>query len=359
MNRRRLKKAIKRLFNLPKGKHLFKYLINKIHHSFLKIIKSTRVAYPGTIMLELTNQCNLSCKTCPREYEFGKNMDKGFMKPEQSVKIIDELWPYLDSVGLTGMGETLLYDEIEKIVDYIKLKNNGIIISISTNAVLPNFLERVVKLINKIDTIQVSIDGLDEIYESIRINASFKHLDENIKQLSKLCLNTDTDLMLNMVVTKDNFLQMPSVVKYAEEIGINYVDFTLFNLVAVSQIETTYYDFFQSQEFNKVLLILEKTILNAPKVQVTTRNFRGKNGFQKCPFPWTHFYICWNGYVPPCCAKPFPKVLNFGNVFNNNVLNVLNSNDFRELRTLWFNNISPEFCNKCHFLNIAPITNKS
>ena len=181
MNKRRLKKAIKRITNLPRNKYLFFYLANKTKHFYLKLIRSTKVAYPSTIMLELTNHCNLACTTCPREYDYGKEMDKGMMNIDHAKRIIDELWPYLDSIGLTGMGETFLYKEIEKIVDYIKTKNKGIIISVSTNAVLPNFVAIISRLVNKIDTIQISIDGLGVVYESIRKKASFQEFYKNLK----------------------------------------------------------------------------------------------------------------------------------------------------------------------------------
>ena len=355
MNKRRLKKALKRISKLPDNKYFLLYLANKARHFYLKLIRSTKVAYPATIMLELTNHCNLACTTCPREYDYGKEMDKGMMGVDQAKKIIDELWPFLDSIGLTGMGETFLYNEIEEIIDHIKSKNNGIIISVSTNAQLPNFTARISKLINKIDTIQVSIDGLGEVYESIRKKADFKKLDENLRLIAGLCIGTDTDLMLNMVVTKENYFQMPLLVSYAEEAGIDYLDFTLLNLASVSQIERSYYDFYKSPEFLKVITELEETIDNTTAVTVTSKNFKTDNGFQKCPFPWTHFYICWNGFVAPCCAKPFPKELNFGNVFDNKVIDILNSYSYRKFRKLWFANKTLGFCEKCHFIELEPI----
>ncbi|MEA1897706.1 MAG: radical SAM protein [Bacteroidota bacterium] len=355
MNKRRIKKALKRISNLPWNKYLFFYLTNKIKHLYLKLIRSTKVAYPSTIMLELTNHCNLACTTCPREYDYGKEMNKGMMNIDHAKKIIDELWPYLDSIGLTGMGETFLYKEIEEIIDYIKKKNKGIIISVSTNAVLPNFVEIISRLVNKIDTIQISIDGLGEVYESIRKKASFQELDKNLRRLSKMCKGTGTTLMLNMVVTKENYFQMPLLVEYSEEVGIDYMDFTLFNLAAVTNIERSYYDFYKSTEFLKIVSELDNTIKHITKVEVTNRNFKTDNSFQKCPFPWTHFYICWDGFVPPCCAKPFPKELNFGNVFNKKVMNVLNSKHYMEFRELWYANETPEFCSKCHFIDIEPI----
>ncbi|MFO7370709.1 MAG: radical SAM protein [Bacteroidales bacterium] len=355
MNKRRLRKALVRISYLPQNRNLLKYFINKVRHIIYKLTGSTRVAYPSTIMLELTNHCNLACTTCPREYDYGKAMDKGMIRMDQAKKIIDELWPYLDSIGLTGMGETFLYNEIEELVHYIKTKNKGIIISISTNAQLPGFIEKMSPLVNYIDTIQVSIDGLGDVYESIRKKADFNRLDENLRKLKSLCKGTGTDLMLNMVVTRENYFQMPALVGYAEEIGIDYLDFTLFNLASVTNTDRSYYSFYKSQEFLKVIEELNEVVRQAKQVMVTNKNFKTDNGFRKCPFPWTHFYICWNGYVAPCCAKPFPKELHFGNVFDNSVINVLNSSSYRNFREMWYANKTPGFCSKCHFIDIEPI----
>lgn len=357
MNKRKLKKALKRIKYLPKNKYLILYLFNKIKHFTCKLTKSTKVAYPSTVMLELTNHCNLHCTTCPREYDYGKQMDKGYIKLDEAKKVVDELWPYLDSIGLTGMGETFLYKDINAIVDYIKTKNKGIIISLSTNAMIPNFLEQVKNVIGKVDTIQVSIDGLNDVYESIRLNASFNVLDTNLKQLVKLCQLTDTAIMLNMVVTKENYHQMHSMVEYAEEIGIQYLNFTLFNLGSVTNVDSDYYMFYASKEFLNEYNKVENTRKKLKEIEITNWDFKSKNEFKKCVFPWTHFYICWNGYVTPCCSKPFPKEMNFGNVFDVTVMNVLNGKSFREFRKLWFKNQTPEFCEKCHFIDLAPALN--
>ena len=350
LNNRRLKKAIKRLQNLPKGKNFFLYLLNKTKHFYYKATKSTKVAIPSTIMLELSNLCNLRCTTCPREYNYGKEMNKGVMKLEQAKKIIDEICPYIDSIGLTGMGETLLFKEINEITDYILSKNKGIIISFSTNAVLPDFIEISSNLINKVATIQISIDGLNDTYEAIRLNAKFDVLDKNLRELSKLCQNTSTELMLNMVVTKENYLQMPNMVSYAKEIGIKHFNFTPFNLTAVTDISIDYYDFYRSENFTNALQKLEYAIKETPEVSVSRWDFSGKSGFRKCPYPWTHFYISWDGFAVPCCAKPFPKEFNFGNVFSDKFISVLNNDLYRNFRRMWFKNETPDFCKKCNYI---------
>ncbi len=105
---------------------------------YLKRIKSTKVAHPSSIMLEVTNHCNLKCITCPREYQYGEDMDKGFMDIKQLKKVVDEVYPYVDSIGLTGLGETLMYKQLPEALKYIRSKNKGIITTISINAHLPN-----------------------------------------------------------------------------------------------------------------------------------------------------------------------------------------------------------------------------
>ncbi|NHB70020.1 radical SAM/SPASM domain-containing protein [Perlabentimonas gracilis] len=209
--------------------------------------------------------------------------------------------------------------------------------------------------LKQVDTIQVSIDGVDEVYNSIRRGSSFEHLSHNVRELVDLCKGTQTAIMLNMVVTKENHSDMASLVKFAAENGVKYVDFTLLNLAAVTFQEISYYKFYKSVEFKSSHQELEMAINQYPKVTVTNKNFATHNSFQKCPFPWTHFYITWDGYLVPCCAKPFPKEMNFGNIREKTVLNALNTNDYRNFRKMWLANTAPNFCHNCHFLNIEPV----
>lgn len=359
MNIRRFKRVLNRIARLPKDKYLIYYVLNKVWHFYLKLIKSTKVAYPSVVMLELTNHCNLDCITCPRVYDYGKVMDTGFMDVDRCKIIIDEIWPYLDSVVLTGLGETFLYQSLAEIVDYIKGKNKGIIISISTNAVVTDFLGKASKIIGQVDIIQISIDGLGNVYDMIRKNSNFIIFDKNVRTLSKMCKNTHTELRFNMVVTRDNFHQMSKLVSYAEETGIKYINFNPFNLVSATTIEPSYYDFLESKVFSTAISQLQKTRNISPVIITGINNFRTNNGFQNCGFPWTHFYICWNGFVPPCCSKPFPKEYSFGNIFNNKMMEILNNDSYRKFRAAWFKNEIPGFCYKCHAVYAGTAINNS
>lgn len=355
MTRRKFLKALKRLRQLPAGAGFFRYSANKARHYWLKGLRSTRVAHPSTIMLELSAHCNLHCTICPREYGYGHQMEKGYMDLAQAKKIIDQTWPYLDSIGLTGMGETFLYPHLEEVVDYIRSKNKGIVISASINAYAPKTKAYALSLKGKIGTVQVSIDGLNEVYNKIRLGSSFGTFSENLSEISSIFSGSGTDLMLNMVVTKENYHQMAGLLEFARSKNIRYVNFTLFNLAAVTDIDTEYYEFYLSEEFLHAKNELELAKKKYPEIETTFWESGQQKGFRNCPFPWTHFYICWNGEVAPCCAKPFPKELSFGNAFEQPLQEILNNPKYRHFRQMWFKNQTHNFCRKCHFTDMPLI----
>jgi radical SAM protein with 4Fe4S-binding SPASM domain len=68
-----------------------------------------------------------------------------------------------------------------------------------------------------------------------------------------------------------------------------------------------------------------------------------------------HFYVTWNGYLAPCCAKPFPKEQHFGNVFKDGLMKCLNSSAYRNQRKMWFENKTPKACEGCGCVDLKPI----
>ena len=352
MAKRKLYKIFYNASQIRINRDLWRYLRNKVRKFKLRETQSSEVAYPSCVMLELTNYCNIRCITCPRQYAYGHDMDKGFMPLENAKKIVDEIYPYLDSIGLTGLGETLLYPHLDEIASYIKSKKKSIIISLSTNANLEGFIDKVNKVLPYADTIQISIDGIGSVYEKIRVGAKFVPLQENLKRLVSLTKNNKVDLMFNMVITKDNYHQMGDVIEFAYNEGIKYVNFNYLNLVSVTDIDSDYYNFYKSFEFEKSLNEAYKMAKRYKKVDVTGLDFKDNTGIDKCPFPWDHFYITWNGWVVPCCSKPFPKLLNFGNVYSDGVMAVFNSEKYRQFRENWIQKKYPIFCEKCHFVDL-------
>lgn len=355
INKRRLQKIINRISKLPGGINFFRYCINKANGFFLKTRKSTKVPFPSSIMLEVTNHCNLGCITCPREYGFGQAMAKGTIEIEKMKKVIDEIAPYIDSIGLTGLGETLLYKKLEETLQYIKTKNKGIQTFISTNAHIPGAEDYIERMATYLDTVQISIDGIGKIYESVRLKSDFSFFFDTTKKIVKVCKEKNVSVMFNFVAVKENYKQMKDVVKLAAELGVSFVNITPVNVGSITSVNEDYYELFYGDDFKNELkqaFDLSKQLSN---VELTIWDIKKKNEFKKCHLPWNHFYISWDGYMTPCCAKPFPKELNFGNVFETSLMDCLNSKEYRQFRAMWYKNETPDFCKKCHVVDLKPI----
>ncbi len=355
LNKRRLRKIYHRLRKLPGGINFFRYSWNKFRGFVLKTTGSTKVPHPSSIMLEVTNHCNLACITCPREYAFGHAMAKGTIDLDKMKKVVDEVGPYIDSIGLTGLGETLLYKKLEDILAYIKGKNRGIQTFISTNAHVPGAEKYVEKLAPYLDTVQISIDGIGETYEKVRLKSDYSFFFEMVRKLVTVCKENNVSVMFNFVAVKENYRQMKDVVRLASELGVAFVNITPVNVGSITSVDPGYYDLFYGEDFKKELKQAFDMSKEAGNVELSIWDVRKKNEFKKCHLPWNHFYISWDGYMTPCCAKPFPKELNFGNVFDTSLMQCLNSKEYRQFRAMWYKNETPDFCKKCHVVDLKPI----
>ncbi|MBO5680054.1 MAG: radical SAM protein [Bacteroidaceae bacterium] len=317
--------------------HVKKFLLNKEH--------ALTVTYPTNAMLELGNVCNLHCSMCPREFEYGKSMDVGFMPLDKLKKIIDEIYPYLDSIGLTGLGETFLYPHMLETVKYIKSKKKSIIITVSTNAHFKGYKEKVEPVLPYIDNIQFSIDGIGDTYDQIRQGASFAEVNDNIQ--FTIDKGKDVTFMLNCVVVPENHMQMKDIVEYAHQQNIDYVNFNCASIASDPNRSRDYYDFFSSKEYLDSVREVQETAKRYKHMEVTGPNYPSQGTFRDCIYPWEYPYITWDGYYVPCCGKPFPKLLHFGNVFEDGVMNTLNSPKAQSFRRLWQKNTPPSFCHNC------------
>jgi len=355
LNKRRIQKIINRVKKLPGGINFFRYTRNKIHGFYLKSIGSTKVPYPSSIMLEVTNHCNLSCITCPREYGFGQAMAKGTIDIDRMKKVVDEVGPYIDSIGLTGLGETLLYKKLEEILQYIKSRNKGIQTFISTNAHIPGAEQYVERLAPFLDTVQISIDGIGKTYETVRLKSDYSFFLETTKKLVEVCREKKVSVMFNFVAVKENYKQMKEVVRLAIELGVPFVNITPVNVGSITSVTTDYYHLFYGEDFKSELKQAFELSKQSGVTELSIWDVKKKNEFKKCHLPWNHFYISWDGYMTPCCAKPFPKELNFGNVFETSLMQCLNSKEYRQFREMWYKNETPEFCKKCHVVDLEPI----
>jgi len=299
-------------------------------------------ALPDSFMIELTNTCNISCITCPREYEYGQAMNIGSMNYNKLLKLLDEILPIASSINLTGLGETFLYKKLPEITHYISTDEIDHAIFLSTNAQTTNCLSMLENIKDTVNLVQISMDGINSVYQEVRNGADFGRFANNVKNMARILNGSSTSLMFNMVAFGDNFHTIPDVLNFAKEAGVPHVHINSRNLVTMPSIDLKEYDLYRSDEFLDAIA-KGKELAHELEIEFTTFE-----NTEYCSLVYNHFYITWDGFLVPCCAKPFPKELNFGNVFQDSLHECIHNYQNSEFRADWDNSIVPEFCYRCH-----------
>ena len=137
-----------------------------------------------TVLIELTNKCNLNCKHCC----VSSSYDGEELSNEQLKKILDiivRLNP--TQLFLTG-GEPLIREDFIDIISYIRKEYYGNI-SLLTNGTLIND-KNIDFIIENIDKIEISLDGIDEeSCSKIRGKNIYKKIIDVVLKLKKKNFN--------------------------------------------------------------------------------------------------------------------------------------------------------------------------
>lgn len=183
--------------------------------------------YPLHVDIETTNECNLRCPMCPRNFMKNK---VGFMDINLFKKIIDEIGGKVSAIKLNWRGEPTMHPKLPEMIRYAKQK--GIMeILINSNGTLLNdkLSEEIIKA--GIDTITFSFDSYEKKkYEAIRIGANFEKTVENIKNFVKIRdgLGMKTPIVrIQMVNLKNDSEEVKKYIEFWKDIvdQVAYLDY--------------------------------------------------------------------------------------------------------------------------------------
>jgi MoaA/NifB/PqqE/SkfB family radical SAM enzyme len=209
------------------------------NETFLDIIKEKKVTLdtgPRLLSLNYDTSCNLYCESCRDKV---KVLDK--KRQEELIRFQDALiktdfFKKVKRLTVSGVGEVfasrvlmdLLTDKITK------SRFPGLKIMLRTNGILltPGNWERIKNVHYAIDTISISIDAAAEnTYRLLRRGGDFNRLLKNLGFLKELKKKNNIKVILNFVVQKQNYREMPGFVRLAKTFDCDRVAFTkIFNL---------------------------------------------------------------------------------------------------------------------------------
>ena len=168
--------------------------------------------------LQLTNKCNAGCKGCytgaspegaPNEY--------GLVEWMRAIDSLAETGVF--HVALGG-GESAVLPWLGELADHARRR--GIIPNLTTSGL--DGLDDLLAIADRFGQINVSLDGLDATYASVRGFDGFARADAAIRKLRA----TKREIGINVVVTRHNFAELDAIFAYAAERRLSEVELLRF-----------------------------------------------------------------------------------------------------------------------------------
>jgi len=270
-----------------------------------------------SVAIELTNACNLRCKTCVEVIREG-NVKIGFIDIDLYKKIVDYLSDHYKGVNISLFfaGESLLHKNFIEMVEYVASKNCFSDIGFNTNGMLlnDNIIDAILK--NNIN-VEFSLEGLANVNDNIRTGADFSKISKNIIKL----------------VTKRGDKKKPKIsiaLTKSTQTNEEISEFICFFIKVVDEISV--HPVWDEQ------LMLDERFFDESETKYI--NF--------CTMPFNVLVIHWNGEVSACCRDLNNKLV-VGNLAISTLKEIWRGESIKKLRYSCLKNNFPEnsICSTC------------
>jgi len=298
------------LFFYNQGNYL-KYIKNRIQWYLYPNLRKV-ANFPLHLDLETTAICNLRCPMCPNRHVTDKKFKKyNHMDINLYKKIIDECAENeVFSVRLSWRGEIFTNPNILEYIRYAKIEKKIPQVSFLTNGIKlrGDIAKAVIDL--GVDYISVSVDGMDEIYETIRYPSKFNDIYHNLYEFKELRKKMNKKKPMVRITTL-----WPAIARYPNEF------------------------------YNKMSKVADKIVYNPLKdYSITTQD---RKDFVVCQFLWERLFVGFDGYVHPCSNAKNEFIIADAN--KENIKQIWNGDKINELRKLHTQGKRLEIfpCNEC------------
>ncbi len=280
--------------------------------------------YPLILCLEVTNACNLRCRICPMNIGIVKRK-KTIMKKSLFKTIVDEYHEYMNIVGLSHHGESLLHQDLPYFIKY--LHTYGVRSFLTTNATLLDKNKSKMLLKSNLDRIMFSFDSLKKnVYEDIRVGANFeKTLDNIIRFLElKSKMNKSTHVCIRTISMDSTKNDIQEYISYFEKLqGVDEIEMNEINTWA--------------GRINRGNFIHNQLV--------------GVRNIAYCLQPWTTAIINSEGGIFVCNNH---EDEDFGNLKEHTLKEIWNNEQYRNLRKkILQSTLKGAICENCDYESIG------
>lgn len=154
--------------------------------NWAELPKQQRVSeWPLLVDIELSSICNLTCPMCYTTTErFKRSVNTRRMSFDLYRKIIDEIGGNVPAIRLSLRGEPTLNTKFVACIEYAKAKGIKEVSTLTHGGKLTGaYLRKVIDA--GIDWITISVDGLEDVYDSVRKPLTFEGTLARIKEIKR------------------------------------------------------------------------------------------------------------------------------------------------------------------------------
>ncbi len=172
--------------------------------------------------IEATNWCYLKCSACDRTIRKDHVKKRNDLNYKVFEKLINK---DLKNVNLKNIsfnfcgiyGDNLYHPDIIPIFKLLKNRNANILLETNGSYRSKEFWKELLSVLTQRDTINFSIDGLEDTNKIYRKGSSWKHIIEALE----MCAKSDVITSWKFIVFKHNQHQIKDAQNLAKNLGIN------------------------------------------------------------------------------------------------------------------------------------------
>lgn len=322
---------------------------------------------PRVVFIEVTNQCNLLCETCPRTFDATEEPQT--LTRETFSRIVEQ-FPDMQRAMLHGIGEPLMNEDLPHMI--ADLKKRDITVIFNTNATLLDEEWGRALIDSQLDEMRCSMDAANpSTYVSIRGAPLWHGIVHNLEQFARLRQRLGADkprVSLWMTAMRENITELPELVRLAARLDVPevYVHRMVYYLDSQSPPGMMDRKHTLSDGFDETVdRVIAEAELTARELGISLRASgatdprRSLKDWQNsdpqpwtmCLRPWTAAYVTANGNCLPCCISPFATLdyesLKMGNLLEQDFSQIWNNERYQAWRALLLSETPSMPCRGC------------
>lgn len=306
---------------------------------------------PVILQMEITNRCNLRCRTCARNYWDDNLNPLGDMQIE-TVRRLDRILARASTVVLFGYGESLLSPNFFRIFSHVatfephtSLFTNGSTLSLRN-------IEKLIEL--RLSQLTVSLDGATESQVSrTRSGLSLSTVIDNVMKVNREKDRVGTELpslSFSFTASVKTIDELPELVRLADSLNVRQIGVGFARIFDPAQEQESVFS-----DTQRVIERIEesKRLGEELSVEVSWPNILSEG----CDQPFKLLFVKWNGDVSACCASAFysepPLQIRLGNIWNDKFQDLWNGPYIRSVRAgLLGGGALDPVCRTCPFFKL-------